>query len=77
MIKPVTSDLQVKALREQVEKDSSVPSYIHSEHLHLATGGSGRPMTTDGRGSLRHLLVKLDAGLDERTFSVTSDATQR
>ena len=73
----MTSDSQVKALQEQVEKGSSAASHIHSEQLHLATGGSGRPMATGGRGSLRHLLVKLDAGLDERTFSVTSDATQR
>jgi len=77
MIKPVTSDSQVNALREQVEKGSSAPSHLHSEHLHLATGGPGRPIATGGRGSLRHLLVKLDAGLDERTFSVFSDATQR
>lgn len=73
----MTFDLQVKALREQVEKGSSVPSYIRSEHLHLATGSSGSPMATGGIGSLRHLLIKLDAGLDERTFSATFGSTER
>ena len=73
--RPVISDSQVKALREQIEKGSA-SSHVHLEHSHLAAGGSGRPTATGGTGSLHHLLIKLDVGLDERTFSVVPDATQ-
>jgi Gamma tubulin complex component C-terminal len=68
--------LQVKALRELVEKDST-SSHISSEYVHLAAGGSKGPMVTGGVGSLHHLLVRLDLGLDQRTSSILSSSTRR
>jgi hypothetical protein len=71
-----TSGSQVKALRELVEKES-VSSHISSEYLHLAAGAPRGPMTMGGAGSLHHLLVRLDIGLDQRTSSIMSRSTQR
>lgn len=72
----MTSGSQVRALRELVEKES-VSSHLSLEYLQLAPGGSGRPMATGCTGSLHHLLVRLDIGQDERTFSVVPGITKR
>jgi Gamma tubulin complex component C-terminal len=74
---PLTSGfLQVRALRELIEKEST-SSHISSEYVHLAAGGSKGPMVTGGVGSLHHLLVRLDVGLDQRTSSILSSSTRR
>lgn len=67
---------QVRALREQVEKGSA-SSHMPLEYLQLVAGGSGRPMATGSTGSLHHLLVKLDIGLDGRTSSFVPGITKR
>ena len=67
---------QVRALREQVEKGSA-SSHMSLEYLQSAAGGPGRSMATGSTGSLHHLLVKLDIGLDGRTFSFVPGSTKR
>ncbi|KAI0000451.1 Spc98 family-domain-containing protein [Russula vinacea] len=71
-----TMNKLVRALREQVEK-GSVSSHISPEYSQFAPGGSGRPMATGSIGSLHHLLVRLDIGLDGRTSSLVPGITKR
>lgn len=75
MLGSVTLGSQVRALRDQDEK-GSVSSHISLEYLQLAPG-SGRPMATGSTGSLHHLLVRLDIGLDGRTSSIVPNTTKR
>ncbi|KAI9509181.1 hypothetical protein F5148DRAFT_1283248 [Russula earlei] len=61
-------NILIKTLREQVEKESA-SSHISLERSHLVAEGLRGPKATGGAGSLHHLLIRLDIGLDERTPS--------